>query len=105
MPVETRSITFTNAEVIDALTDFYAKTERALPAGGDRRLKFSNDGEIRVAVEVGKPAATINFYEHEVAVALIRLCNKKNIPVARRATKALQIEQNTVALVMSIRTS
>jgi hypothetical protein len=104
MPVETRAITFNNAEVIEALTDFCAKTEREIPASGDKRLKFSNDGEVRVVVEVGQAATTVNFYENEVAVALIRFCNKKGIPVARRATKTLRIEQDSVALRLTIRT-
>ena len=104
MPVETRAISFSNAEVIEALTDFCAKTERALPTGGDKRLKFSNECEVKVSVEVGQPATSTHFYENEVAVALIRLCNKKGIPVARRAAKTLRIEQDAVALRLSIRT-
>jgi hypothetical protein len=104
MPYETRTISFSNAEAITALTDYCASTKRELPRGGITRLGFSNDTEIKVTAEFDGGASPIRFYENEVAVALIMLCNKKSIPVPRRATKSLQVSNDTIALLLSLRT-
>jgi hypothetical protein len=103
MPTETRILGFSNAEAIDALVEFCAATKRELPKGGIKQLTFSNDAEVRVTAEFEGGAPPIRFYENEVAVALIMLCNKRGIPVARRAIKSLQIAQDSVALHLSMR--
>jgi len=102
MPTESRVLTFSNAEAIDALKEYCAATKRELPKGGIQRLVFSNDGEIKVTAEFDG-APPIRFLENEVAVALIMLCNKRSIPVPRRAIKSLQIAQETIALHLSLR--
>jgi len=103
MPTESRILTFSNAEAIDALLEYCAATKRELPKAGIQRLVFSNDAEIRVSAEFEGDAPPIRFYENEVAVALIMLCNKRGIPVARRAIKSLHIAQDSVALHLSMR--
>ncbi|HXP74980.1 MAG TPA: hypothetical protein VN823_12620 [Stellaceae bacterium] len=104
MPTETRVVSFSNAEVIDSLVDYCEKTNRELPQSGIKRLAFSNDSEIKVTAEFDGGAPPMRFYENEVAVALILFCNKKGIPVARRAIKSLQIGQDTISLHLAIRT-
>ncbi len=104
MPNETRTLSFSNAEAVGALTEYCASTKRELPKGGIKRLTFSNDTEIKVTAEFDGSAPPIRFYEHEVAVALIMLCNKKGIPVAKRATKSLQVMNDAIALNLSLRT-
>lgn len=104
MPNETRSISFSNAEAMTALSEYCASTKRELPKGGIKRLTFSNDEEIKVTAEFEGGAPPIRFYENEVAVALIMLCNKKGIPIAKRATKALQVMHDAIALNLSLRT-
>jgi hypothetical protein len=104
MPNESRVVSFSNTEAISALVDYCAKTDRELPQGGIKRLAFSNDGEIRVTAEFDGGPPSIHFYENEVAVALIMLCNKKGIPVPRRAVKSLQVTQDAVALHLAMRT-
>ena len=104
MPNESRVISFSNAEAIDALVDYCSTNKRELPKGGIKRLSFSNDSEIRVTAEFDNGAPSISFYENEVAVALILRCNKKGIPVPRRAAKSLQVTQDSVALQLSMRT-
>ena len=47
MPNESRVISFSNAEAIDALVDYCSTNKRELPKGGIKRLLFSNDSEIR----------------------------------------------------------
>jgi hypothetical protein len=103
MPSESRIVTFSNAEVSEALTEFCEQTKRPLPEGGIKRLTFSNEKEVRIAVEPEKGNGAMNFYEHEIAAALILYCNKRSIPVARRAVKSLQIAQDTVALHLAMR--
>ncbi|MGH7125781.1 MAG: hypothetical protein ACREFI_15505 [Stellaceae bacterium] len=104
MPGESRTITFTNAEAIDALLEYCASTKRVLPAGGIKRLAFSNEAEVKVTVEFNASAPPISFYQNEVAAALILYCNKIGIPVARRAIKSLQVTQDSIALQLSMRT-
>jgi len=104
MPNETRALSFSNAEAMGALTEYCASTKRELPRGGIQRLSFSNDTEIKVTAEFDGGAPPIRFYEHEVAVALIMLCNKKGIPVPKRATKSLSVEHDSIALNLSLRT-
>lgn len=103
MPTETRVVSFSNAEAIIALVDYCEKINRELPPTGIKRLAFSNDTEIKVTAEFDGGAPPIRFYENEVAVALILFCNKKGIPVARRAIKSLQVGQDTIALHLAIR--
>jgi hypothetical protein len=103
MPTESRVLTFSNNEAVEALKEYCAATKRELPKGGIQRLAFSNDVEIKVTAEFEGGAPPIRFLENEVAVALIMLCSKRSIPVARRAIKSLQIAQDTISLHLSLR--
>ena len=103
MPNESRVISFSNAEAIDALVDYCAAAKREMPNGGIKRLVFSNDAEIKVTAEFNGDAPSISFFQNEVAAALIFYCNKKGIPVARRALKSLQVAQDTIALHLALR--
>ena len=104
MPNESRVISFSNAEAVDALVEYCAATKRELPKGGINRLVFSNDTEIKVTAQFNEGAPSISFYQNEVAAALIFYCNTQGIPVARRALKSLQVAQDTVALHLTLRT-
>ncbi len=104
MPNESRVISFSNTEATDALVEYCVATKRELPKGGIERLGFSNDAEIKVTAEFKGGAPSISFYQNEVAAALIYYCNKKGIPVARRALKSLQVAQDAVALHLTLRT-
>ena len=104
MPNESRVISFSNTEAIDALVEYCAATKRELPKGGITRLGFSNDTEIKVTAEFTGDAPPISFYQNEIAAALIFYCNQKGIPVARRALKSLQVSQDAVALHLTLRT-
>jgi hypothetical protein len=103
MPNESRVISFSNAETIDAIRDYCATTGRELPKGGIKRLSFTNDSEIKVTAEFDGGVPSLRFYENEVAVALILQCNKKSIPIPRRAIKTLQVTQDSVALLLTTR--
>ncbi len=103
MPSESRIISFSNAEAIDALAAYCATTKRELPKGGINRLVFSNDCEVKVTAEFSGGAPAISFFQSEIAAALILHCNKKGIPVARRAIKSLQVTQDAVSLHLALR--
>jgi len=103
LPTETRAVSFTNAEVIEALEEYCERTKRPLPAGGIKSLSFTNEKEIEVTMTPNGSAPPIHFGENEIAVALIVFCNKKGIPIARRALKSLQVVQDSVSLHLAIR--
>jgi len=102
MATESRVVTFTNAEVIEALVEFCAQSNRPAPEGGVRQITFSNDRQVKLMLEPEKGEA-LHFYEHEVAAALILFCRKTGIPIPRRAVKSLQIAPDAVALHLTIR--
>jgi hypothetical protein len=103
MPDESRVVSFSNAEVIEAIVDYCNMSKRDLPAGGIKGLSFSNVKEIKVTVQPDGQVPAFSLFENEIAVALILLCNKKGIPVARRALKSLQVAQDAVSLHLMIR--
>jgi hypothetical protein len=102
MPTESRVISFSNTEAVEAIVDYCEKTNRSVPAGGVKGLTFSNDKEIKVTVQPHGQAPPFGLSEHELAAALILFCNKKGIPVARRALKSLQVGLDTVSLHLAI---
>ncbi len=104
MPEEARVVSFSNAEAIEAIVDYCEKINRALPPGGINGLTFSNEKEVKVTVHPQGQAPSFSLYEHERAAALIMFCNKKGIPVARRALKSLQVTQDKVSLHLAIPT-
>jgi len=104
MPDESRVVSFSNAEVIEALVAYCEKADRPVPPGGIKELTFSNDKEVKVTVQPHGQAPPFSVYENEIAVALILFCNRNGIPVARRAIKSLQVAQDTVSLHLVIRT-
>ena len=104
MPTESRVISFSNAEAIDAFLVYCEKTGCELPQGGIKRLAFTNDSQVKVTAVFEGGSPPIHFSENEVAVALILFCNKKGIPVARRAIKSLQVAQDTISLHLAIQT-
>jgi hypothetical protein len=104
MPDESRVVSFSNAEVIEAIVAYCEKADRPVPPGGIKGLTFSNDKEVKLTVQPHGQAPPFNFFEHEIAAALILYCNKKGIPVARRAIKSLNVAQDTISLHLVIRT-
>lgn len=99
MSVESRRIIFAGPELLEALADFCVKAERRLPDSKVKQIQYERDGAVGVVLEFedeGLPHAT--FYKNEVAAALIMYCNKRGIPVARRAKKSLEVTRDAVAL-------
>ncbi len=108
MAKELRVITFNEAEVIEALLDFSVATGRALPKGHVSGISPLDGDQPKIALRIsGAQAgndAQAHFYDQELAAALIRLCEKKRIPVPRRGEKAVTTGDNSVALTIRLRT-
>jgi len=103
MPDESRIVNFSSAEVIEAIVDYCEKTNRTLWPAGIKGLSFTNDKEIKVTLQLAGQKAPFSLQETEIAAALILLCSKKGIPIARRAVKSLQVAQDSISLHLDIR--
>lgn len=104
VPSESRVISFSNVEAVDALLQYCTATKRELPSGGIKRLAFSNDSEIKATAEFNGDIPSISFFQNEIAAALILYCNRVGIPVARRALKSLHVTQDSISLQLTMRT-
>jgi len=98
MPTEIRILGFTKNEVFEALRDFCSNTGRRLPAGGADGLELTQDTEIRITLNSPGSESAMNFTENEVGAALVMFCIRKRIPIARRATKSLELADQTLSL-------
>ncbi len=99
MSVESRRIIFAGPEILEALADFCVKAERRMPDSKVKQIQYERDGPIGVILEFEEEnVPKASFYKNEVAAALIMYCNKRGIPVARRAKKSLEITRDSVAL-------
>ena len=101
MPKETRQITFTNNEVIDALREFCHLTDRKMPSDQPAGLSFANDAQVTVYInhtDINIPPSS--FTQTETAIALIKYCNNIRIPIQRKAIKWLEIKGNHLVLLM-----
>ena len=106
MPKEARQITFKNNEVIDALCDFCRQTDRDLPTEQLSALSFANDSQITVFLHhTDKDIPPSTFTQSETAVALIKYCNSKRIPIQKKATKWLEVKEDHLVLSMTARRS
>jgi hypothetical protein len=100
MPTESRSLQFSSDEVRVAMRDYCHQTGRLLPDHGTIMVEKK---EISVPTDPNLPVEAVEFSESEVAAALMMFCIKENIPIARRATKSLQITKESVSLRLDIR--
>ncbi len=98
MPTEIRVLGFNKDELLEALRDFYAQTGRRLPPASADRLVLTQDTEIRVALNSAGDESEIKFTESEVGAALVMFCIRKRIPIAKRATKSLELADQTLSL-------
>jgi hypothetical protein len=95
MPTESRSLQFSSDEVRVAMRDYCYQTGRLLPDHGTIVVKGE---QISLPTNSQLPSEDVEFTESEVAAALMMFCIKENIPIARRATKSLQITREHVFL-------
>jgi hypothetical protein len=98
MPTESRILGFSKTELFEALRDYCSHSGRRLPADGADRLILNQDTEVRVKLNSLETESAINFTDSEVGAALVMFCIKKRIPIAKRATKSLEVADGTLSL-------
>jgi len=98
MPTETRVLCFSKIELFEALRDYCSHTGRRLPPDAAERLVLTQDSEVGVALNSPGDESAMKFAENEVGAALVMFCIKKLIPIAKRATKSLEITGETLSL-------
>jgi hypothetical protein len=101
MPIETRTITFTNAEIKEAIGYYCVKTGRISTANGITGLTFSNDGELAASFQPTPSSPVVTFREAEIAAAVLLHCKNRGIPIARRSIKTLQVAKDSVMLTLT----
>lgn len=108
MSTETRRITFSPTELIQAISRHRRDERQPLPESRIRGAKVEpGEGPVpRVALLLdpagGDGAPAIDFRPTEVAVALIKFCRLKRIPLPKRAEKSLGIDHGNISLVLHL---
>ncbi|HVO01021.1 MAG TPA: hypothetical protein VMT54_02410 [Candidatus Cybelea sp.] len=102
MPSETRRITFSSDELIQALIRLRRDARKPLPQSRIRGIKVENGeaGVPHVSIALDIEGESIELSPTEVAVALIKFCRQKKIPLPRRAEKSLAVDRGDIALVL-----
>lgn len=97
---EERKVYFSNPELFKALASFCDATNLNFPFSDKANLSFRTEDELIATIsDPDQDDAKREFLESEVAVALILLCGKMNIPVARRAEKSIELSDEHIILV------
>jgi hypothetical protein len=108
MTTETRRITFSSEELVQAISRHRRDEKQPLPESRIRGSKVENgDGPIpRISLLLdprsGDGASAMDFRPTEVAAALIKFCRLKRIPLPRRAEKSLGVDQGRISLVLHL---
>lgn len=108
MTTETRRITFSSQELIQAITRHRRDEKQPLPESRIRGSKVeAGEGPIpRITLILdpagGDGATTMDFRPTEVAVALIKFCRLKRIPLPKQAQKSLGVDQGQISLVLRL---
>ena len=108
MTTETRRITFSSEELIQALSRHRRDEKQPLPESRIRGSKVeSGEGPVPRVTLVLDPAGgdgvtAMDFRPTEVAVALIKFCRLKRIPLPKRANKSLGIDAGKISLVLQL---
>ena len=108
MSTETRRITFSSEELIQAISRHRRDERQPLPESRIRGSKVeSGEGPVpRISLLLdpagGDGANAIEFRPTEVAVALIKFCRLKRIPLPKRAEKSLSVDRGQIALVLQL---
>ena len=106
MPTETRRISFSNAEVAEAIEHFAKATKFPMPAGKIVECKIDAHGALAATLTVQHVAEgtnrTARFDKNTIAAALIRFCIEKKIPIPKSAEKFVEAHGDGVVLVLHV---
>jgi hypothetical protein len=101
MPTENRIVTFTDAEIMEAIASYCVKTGRIAAHVKVTSPVVTNDGELSLSFEPFPAGPRIALHESELLSAIILYCNGQGIPIARRSTKSLEVAKNSFSLHLS----
>jgi hypothetical protein len=105
MSTETRRITFSAEEVIQAVSKHRRDEKHPLPESRIRGVKAEDGSHPKFAIlleDRGDGKTGIDLRPAEMAVALIKFCRMKKIPLPKRASKSLGVDAGQVCLVLSL---
>lgn len=103
MLTEERKIYFPKPKLLEALAGFCETTKLNFPFNDKAKLSFRTKPELAVTLsDPIDPDTTREFLESEIAAALILLCRKMNIPIARKARKSIELSDDKIVFVMKL---
>jgi hypothetical protein len=109
MSSETRRITFTSQELVQAVAKHRRDEKQLFPESRVRgaRVTQANGSELKIAFALdpstGDGSKEIELRPTEVGVALIKFCWLKKIPLPRRAVKSLAADNDgQIVLVLTL---
>ncbi len=106
MPQEIRKLAFSEEELKVVTYDYCLRTNIHMSACAMESLETTSNPEAAVILKYAPedPAETkqIKLGRDQVGAALIRYCMDHKIPLPRLAQKVLQVQNNEVALMVSI---
>ncbi len=108
MSSEVRRIIFNSAELIQAISKHRRDERQPLPESRIRGSKVAKGAgpvpQVTLVLDPqgGDGAINIDFRPTEVAVALIKFCRLKRIPLPKRAEKSLGVDDGRIALVLTL---
>ena len=106
MSSETRRITFSNEELIQAIAKQRRDEKQGLPESRIRGVKIEKGAETKILIVLaaaeGTGTETIEIRLAEIAAALIKFCGRKRIPLPKRANKSIGVENGQVSLMLHL---
>lgn len=104
MITETRQITFSQDDIIEALVNHFRSKKQALPEGTITSVLLEDGPSISVALVIEptrteKPQRVIVRPE-VVGAAMIAQCKLRQIPIPRHGVKSLIVSGDSIALVI-----
>jgi hypothetical protein len=105
MITETRQITFSPDELIEAIVAHFRALKQKLPDGPIASLQLQDAPDVTVALLVESPGAgkpqRVIVRPEVVGAAMIAHCKRRGIPIPRKGVKSLIVSGDSVGLVIS----
>lgn len=106
MPTETRRITFSSHELVEAIAHFAKATKYPMPPGKVTGCQIDQHGAVSATLTIQHMAEgstrTARFDNNSIAAALILYCIEKKIPIPKAAVKSVQSDGKYMALILRI---
>lgn len=107
MPSETRRLVFSNAELVQAISEYNQGAGKKLPAGTVTACKPIDRPELVVRLEIldqrRGEVLTVDLTPEVVGAALLRYCMSRKIPIPRHAEKSVQVQGDNIVLAIALK--